>query len=422
MYLTVSVAAAVRLQVASIVLVAALAASAPCAAQAIDAKIDLPNASVEDRARVSAAAYEALQQYGAWLGPLPIRDLAIGERTQNRARDTLATTVAIEVPWWSAPSAMEVEAAVAYGIARAYWPTAGAGEDRVNAADALSWYLQARIVERLFNLRYFGEGYSSESLRLFGGSVPWDVPSLRLTRWRGGLARDVFLHAHGAGGSSRPQGRRLPSRVTAATVRGALAFAALERYLGWPTLQGALRVLAQQPRDRPIARADVVSTLSSAVGQDLAWFFDVAFDPSRPIDYTLASFTTRPLSPCIDRNCYRTEVVMARLGSAPFTGSSRVPAGAYEAGAGIVLEVDFEDGQSVTATWDGRTTEKTVIVESAAMARTARLDPAGVLLLDAHTLDHTRRLPGDTNVPVAKWTARWAVWLQNAMLAYTMLF
>jgi hypothetical protein len=52
----------------------------------------------------------------------------------------------------------------------------------------------------------------------------------------------------------------------------------------------------------------------------------------------------------------------------------------------------------------------------------AHLDPARVLLLDANYLDNRLALSPASNVPIAKWVARWVVWLQDAMLAYTAVF
>jgi hypothetical protein len=424
MYLTVSVDVRTKSWRAAIVAVAWFAASTPCSAQTLDVRVDLPNASAADSVRAQEAATEALRQFTMWLGPPPGRGVTIVQRVDGRPpQGAQATAIAIDVPWWSAPSAMEIEAAVAHGVARAYWPAEGASEGRLPVADALAWYLQSRIVDRVFNVRYFADAYNTESLRLFGGSVPWTFPTLRLSRWNGGLARDVFLRAGAAdiGASSRVQGRRLPLGVSPATVRGALAFASLERYLGWPTLQGALRVLAQQYRDQLLTQAVVAHAIGAAVGRDLEWFFAVAFDESRRLDYGLRSFVTEPASPCAAPECHRTEVVVVRRGTAAFTGTSRTLVEPYEAGEGIVLDVAFEDGQVVTATWDGRAEEKRVAIDSPAPARVARLDPKGVLLLDVNTLDHLRRTSADTNVPVTKWLARWAVWLQNAMLTYTML-
>jgi hypothetical protein len=43
------------------------------------------------------------------------------------------------------------------------------------------------------------------------------------------------------------------------------------------------------------------------------------------------------------------------------------------------------------------------------------------LLLDRNRLDDRIAVAPAAAIPVAKWLARWAIWLQDAMLAYASL-
>jgi hypothetical protein len=242
----------------------------------------------------------------------------------------------------------------------------------------------------MFNDRFARPGHSTDGIRLFGGFVPVAFPSLVASRWSDHLARE----------------------------RGALAFASLERYLGWPTLQGALAVLAASMHDARLTPRHANAVISRAAGQDLTWFFTTAFDPKSSVDYAVSQVVS---TPCTGSPCHRTRVTLSRKSAGAFTGSSRERVGPYQAGGAIVVEVRFEDGQTATARWDGRDAHASFEFESAAKAVSARLDPEATLLLDPTPLDHTWSREPQSNVPVTKWVARWVVWLQNALMTYAAL-
>ena len=299
---------------------------------------------------------------------------------------------------------MEIESLVAYRLALQYWHPS---PDEPHIARGLAWYLQSRAVEQHFNLTFAAPGHSVESLRLFGGFIPWSLPSLRLGRFSAGLA---------AG-----EGRRAPGDLDASAVRSAMAFATLERYLGWPTLQGALREFAKRG-DAPVTLAAAKDTISAASGQNLDWFFDAAFDSTRRIEYRLRDVATDDEArDCSGRPCHRSRVTIARLGDTAFSGSSRPRMGGFEAGRGVQVRVTFADGDQVDAAWDGRDEERVFEFESNAPATVVQLDPRGVIIPDSNALDGSWHRTPESNVPTAKWVARWAVWLQNALLTYAML-
>jgi hypothetical protein len=280
--------------------------------------------------------------------------------------------------------------------------------------DSAAWYLQSRVVEDLFDYAFLRTAHSADGVRLFGGAVPWPVPSLRLSRWTAGLGRGGFIRAH-----PRPSAlRRLPADVTPEVVRGALAFGTLERYLGWPALQGALYVWAQRAAEPELTREEIERTIAAATGQDLAWFFSVAFDAARRFDYAIATLSSERAAPrqCDRDPCFLTAVRVERLGDAAFNGSSREPEGKFESGDALEVRVSFADGQQASARWDGRQASKTLVFESQTPAVAAEVDPEGVLLLDENRLNNVRRLTSVSNVPTRRWVVRWMVWLEDAML------
>jgi len=362
-------------------------------------------------------------QYGEWLGPPPREAITVADRAGQAPATNLPAWVTIDLPGWSAPATMDIESAVAYALARTWWPDSQPGGATATVVNGAAWYLQSLVVERLFDLRYLSPGHSADGVRYFGGAVPWAIPSLTLGRSTVGLGRAEFLRSSSVSARWPASARRLPASVDHDAVRGALAFGTLERYLTWPVLQGALHAWARRAAEGPMSRSEIAATMSAAAGQDLSWFFTSVFDTPDRFNYALESFSTGPASePCANGPCYRTRAHAVRLGEAQFAGASRPASEAFESGDAMTIRVRFADGQDATARWDGRQATRTFEFDSRSPAVSARLDPDRTLLLDENYLDDHRGMDEPTNVPVEKWVARWAVWLQDAMLAYSSLF
>jgi hypothetical protein len=334
--------------------------------------------------RIDNALKESRERYTEWLGP---------------PRQPIEPVHDVRVGWLVAPASMDVESQVAYETARQWFGPASTSS--VTMVNGVAWYLQSRVVERLFDFAFATEGCCLESTSFFGGHVPWGFSRLPLSRWSAGLGRTL------------PPGRRLPPSVDAATIRAALAFGTLEKYLTWPVLQSALREWRTQASAKALTAADVQQIISNASGEDLEWFFSQAFDPARRFDYGIETFTTEGKT---------TRVTVVRRGAAMFTGRTRSPEGPYESGDAMELRVTFADGQQVTERWDGRQASRVFEFESGSPAVEACLDPNQVLLLDENYLDNRRMKTPSHNIAVAKWTARWVMWLQNAALTYGTLF
>lgn len=358
-----------------------------------------PEFESAQRDAIQVAAAEATGRFVEWLGPAPFERATIHDRAHLRAGDS-DRVIAVSVPWTGSVDLMAIESDVASGVAAAWFPGL-ASADPPALRDGIARYLQSHIVERLFNLRRGVTGYRVDGVRLFGGSLFWATPSLRLSRWTAGLVGDVSPHD--------PQVARI-----------ALAFGTLERWLGWPTVQGALRAVAEQSRRGPMSADAAIDALSAAIGQDLSWLFDQALDPAASFDYAIESVAVAPPSASCQA-CYRTDVMVGRRGTAQFTGTARQAEGGYPAGDAVEIRVRFSDGQTASARWDGRAERHIVAFESAAPPEEVWLDPDRVLLLDEDSLNSSRMLPPRTNVPIVKWAARWLVWLQDTAIAYTAL-
>lgn len=333
-------------------------------------QIDTGDAAI--RRRAEFAAREAWADYSRWLGP--------------RQQQTVTITGA---PWWSSPPTMDVETLAAYEVARLWWRDPFGDTPIVNG---VAWYLQSRVVERLYDLTFQRPGHSSESARFFGGAVPWSMPTLRLSRWHAGLARGEWLQT--AARWPRP-GRGLPASVDGEALTVARALMSFEHAAGWPAVQAALAGAAHRaPAGRPLG--DVVN---DAAGMT------VVRSSASAGDVAIAAVSD---APCANRPCRVTRVAVARDETL--------------LGAPVPVRVDFADGQSVATRLRADERMREFTFESAAPYVAVHLDPNRTVLSDVNLLNNVRLASPSSNVPIAKWTIRWLIWLEDAMLSYSALF
>jgi hypothetical protein len=379
--------------------VASLRAQAPPSASIIE--IRLSPSHEHNRRRIENAANESLARFFEWLGPLPLETIVIADRPDA----TGITTPMLDLSWRSAPATMDVESQVSYGMAQLWCAyRAGDGDDRA-VVSGVAWYLQSRVVERLYDFAFFNPGHSSEAVRFFGGAVPWQFPLLRMSRWTSGLGRFEYLRSDARRAWPTPA-RRLPVGVNPDAIRIAHAFASLERSAGWPALQGALFDWAHRGRLQAVSSGQLFDVIGSALGQDVSKLFEVARDENRAIDYAVGAFSS---ASCPAGRCVMTKVTTERAGNASVPQE-------------IDVRVEFADGQQVEARWGGRAESKDFEFESPVPPVGVHLDPNRIVLLDANWLNNDRLVTPRTNVPVLKWVARWVVWLQDASLSYASLF
>jgi hypothetical protein len=310
-------------------------------------------------------------------------------------------------------------------LARQWWGGAvgiDADEGALLAA-SLAEYAQSRTLELLSNRRHQITAYSVYESRYFGGFIPWMHRDVRLRRETSGLGRAVYRSAPQIEASATPARRLRPTSLPSLTAKGALAFATLERYIGWPALQRALAAGARRFSARTTTRADFFRTVSDAVGQDLTWFLHEAFERSEGFDYAVNQFSSAraPAAECAVDPCYLTTVGVQRNGEALFTGTGQLPVGAYESGRGLAIRVTFSDGQQVTERWDGRARSKTVVYQSHVPAVSAEIDPDRALLLDLNYRNNSRTFTPASGRAALKWSVKWLIWIQDRLLTYAFL-
>lgn len=304
------------------------------------------------------------------------------------------------MPVFSAPLAMDVESAASYQTALQWWRWPAGDADAARFFEGLSWYLQGRTVERQFDLAHGRPGHSVVTARLFGGAVPWVFSFLTVDR---GAADGWLLRQDGA---TPVWSRDLPATLPIAAAREAIAFSTVEQLIGWPSLQGALHVLAERAGKEPVSRGRAVELLSDATGQDLSDALTF-----RSIDYSIAAVTTQAaMAPCPPAGCIRTLVEVHRRGDLARSAEA------------LEVRVTFLDEQVAATAWDGSTESERFEFASSSPASVVEIDPRRVLRMDTDPLNNRVVVSARQTPSTGKWLSAWAVWLQDASLAYSFLF
>jgi hypothetical protein len=322
-------------------------------------------------------------------------------------------------PHWLQPErSLLLEAEIARAIARQWWGGAITMPEQ-SLADGIAEYAQSRTLERIYDRRHQRLAYSTYETRYFGGLVPWAIRALRLDRRTAGIGRAEYRrHADVDVGGAAPE---LRSARAAKIAAGVLT---LERYIGWPALQRGLSLAVERYRSRSMSADDFARTIGDAADRDLSWFFDPLIKSTATWDYAVTSIATerRPGTNCGDGSCVRSTVIIQRLGDAMFTGTSHPPAGRFESGRALEIDVEFADGQKAQERWDGRAASKTLTFDGPSAVVRASIDPREVLAMDLYRQNNTRSVAVvDTTTP-ASWSVRWAIWLQDLLLTHALLY
>jgi hypothetical protein len=385
-------------------------------ASPIDLTISLQPEHQRLKDRYAAAVASTLKEDAVWLGSyeppsLTIVDPPWKQPTAPAGRDVV---VLDRTPWWSAPTSMTPELAVARSLGRRRWDDAMAG------ADLPSWFTRGlveysarRAVLPLFEGRNLSPGYAFLEQRSFDGFVPRFV-RIRLLPETDGDPLPAFRTNQQVRVQVRPRSAADARSLEAKTV---LILGTLERWLGRPVLDQVIAEFVRDARGHRTTMGDFARIATDVSGQDLSWLMDQAFGSSNVFDYGVAALDSRPDG----AGMFDTTVVTRRYGDGLFTGSSAKPIGPFESGRGVVLRVTFADGEQRTDYWDGRAREKTFRYRGPAQAKSAVVDPDRTMLLDLARTNNSITLASRSGVAASVWSVRYLLWLQDLLLTYASL-
>jgi hypothetical protein len=235
--------------------------------------------------------------------------------------------------------------------------------------------------------------------RYFGGFVPWVFPEITLSRETAWNRLPGYRTAAKSDPPSTPSYRMSPVTGRFITYnKTALWLNTMERWLGWETLQRVLGSFYTQYQFTHPTPEDFFAVANREAGQDLGWFFDQVYRSSNAFDYGVED-----LSSGQEDGQYRTSVMIRRYGEGIFP---------------VAVRTTFEGGAQVTEQWDGKDRWKLFTYTRPVQAMSTQVDPDRVLLLDVNYTNNSRTLTPEAGTAATKWTLKWMVWLQDALLTW----
>lgn len=260
----------------------------------------------------------------------------------------------------------------------------------------LNTYLAARAQSASYDGRYFAIGE-----RYFGGFVPWTFEDVLWTRDQQGNGFGRYQQRPSDDLPSIDTWRLAPASMPAIRdAKTALWLTALERLLGWPTMQEILRTFVREQRSvRRTTPAAFVTTASAVSGRDLTWFINAVYTSAARFDYAVSTVSTQPTV----AGSFDTTVAVERRGDGVFP---------------VDVRVSFEDGATVTERWDGRDPRHVFHYRRASRVVTVHVDPDRILTLDVDAVNNSWTATPRADDASRRWATRWLAWFENLLLTY----
>ena len=345
-----------------------------------------------------AATRTALKYFGEWFGPYPYGHVTIVDPAyQSGAGGMEYPTLFTSDTRWLVPPVVTINTPEEVTIHEAghqfFYGLVGSNEfEHAWMDEGITTYATARALVQDYPDTYYEQRY-------FGGFVPrafLDVSLRRETYWNR-LAG--YRPAAESDPPSTPSYRSHPLTGRYITYnKTALWLNTLERRLGWATMQRILATYFARWQFKHPKPQDFFDVVTEVAGPDVAWFFDQTYRSSDTFDYGV-----QDLMSSRSGSGFRTDVFVRRYGEAIFP---------------VDVLVTFEDGDRVTERWNGRDRWTRYTYDRETRAVSAQVDPDRVLLLDVNYTNNSRTLAPKARAAATKWSLKWMIWLQDALLTW----
>jgi hypothetical protein len=201
----------------------------------------------------------------------------------------------------------------------------------------------------------------------------------------------------------------------------ALTLATLERLLGRPTMDRALRLYADRWRFRHPKTRDFIAAVNEAAGRDWTWFFERTFFSSGAVDYAVEEAESRRAE--APRGRFEKDgrlVTGAPPELAKPSGFDSVVTVVRKGDVALPVEIElrFEGTKPYRTPWDGEARWTRFTVARGPRLVEAIVDPDEKILLDFDRTNNGRRTDADPRA-AARWTSRSVFWVQNLIDFFT---
>jgi hypothetical protein len=368
----------------------------------VDIRLLLQPEHASQAERHFAAARSALRNYGTWFGPYPYGHLTIVDPAWQSDTGGMEypTLITGGTEWLISRSTTlsTPEEVVIHEVGHQFWyGIVGSNEfEHAWMDEGINTFATARAMAADYPGGVVDRYY-------FGGFIPWTFRDVKLSR-ETDLNR-VWDYRLGATEDTMAD---LSYRQRPATVRffgydkPSVWLNTLERWLGWPVLQQALSATFRQGAFRHPSPDVFLSELQRSAGRDLSRFLDQTYRGSAVFDYAVSELSNESQ----DDGQTRSRAVVRRLSDGVFP---------------VDILVTFENGDTITEHWDGEDRWRELSYTRRSRMKSVVVDPERKLLLDINFTNNSRTSAPRASDAARKWTLKWMVWLQDALLSFGFL-
>ncbi len=383
---------------------------------AVDMRLLLQPEHADQAERHFEATRTTLKYYGEWFGAYPyghitIIDPAWQSGTGGMEYPTLFTAGSR----WIIPAGVtQPEGVTVHEAGHQFWYGIVGNNEFEDAwlDEGFNTYSTARAIDAnpLLKINY-------QSRRYFGGFIPYVFRDIPRSREIDGNGLGGYRFGAKSDAQSTPTWRYYPATGGGLSYsKTGLWLNTLERYLGWPTFQKIMSTYFGRWKFRHPKPADFFAVVNEVSGRDLTWFFDQVYRSSNAFDYAIDGVRSESTEGrgLVDRNGKaepiaggggpartRSVVIVRRLGEAVFP---------------VEVQIEFDNGENVRESWDGRDRWKAFTYERAARVVSAEIDPDRILLLDINLTNNSWTASPQSEAAAHKWMLKWMIWLQDALL------
>jgi hypothetical protein len=369
------------------------------------------------RDRYLAAAKHALRWYGAWLRPYPYSRLTIVDPPSNSETGGMEYPMLVtgEARWPTLAGNRLAEANTLHEVGHQWWYGAVASDEVEDAwlDEGLNTYTHKRILAMVY-------GPTTYEKRYFHGLLPYRFAGVHTAQPTDGAdAYDGFrspLKREPLGTPSFRGDERI--YYLNAYGMGSRIVVTLERRLGWERWRRVLATYADRFWFRHPKPRDFFALASEVGGEDLGWFFDQVYGTADVFDYAVERVVTRkiraPRGYSIDGPAPSWSAGAPAPGNPAFESTLDI----RRWGEGVFpvrVRVTFEDGSIVDEDWDGRARWTRLRYLKPSAVTRVEVDPERILVLDINSANNSWTRNPRSGAAAARWTAKWAVWLQSVL-------
>jgi len=345
------------------------------------------------------ATRTTLKYYGEWFGAYPYGHITIVDPAYHSDAGGMEypTLFTAGTRWLAPPRVATPEGVAVHEAGHQFWYGMVATNEFENAwmDEGFNTFSTARAIAQVYDPNYL-------ALRYFGGFVPHLFKDIALSRETEGNRRAGYRRDAKSDVPSTPSYKYFPATGGSITYnKTALWLNTMERWLGWPTLQRIMSTYFEKWKFAHPKPDDFFEVATTVAGRDLDPFFDEVYRSSNVFDYGVQALrSTR------EGDQYHTTVVIRRYGEALFP---------------VELLVTFTNGEHVSEHWPGTERWKIYTYDRLSPALSAQVDPNRVLLLDVDFTNNSMTLEPKGGPAATKWSLKWTVWLQDALLSWAAL-